>query len=384
MINQNTEGDSWGQLLSDFGIKDTQQEETPQQEEPATLPEPVTPEPIGADDFGSGIADFEAEGTAEEPAGSATESAEKKSIFSRFPKINFFGAPPEVSLDAVIEVSKSPSLDGKAFTSKTLEKMPVSQERKERKKRDRSGKDAAEVPSALVAVASQIDALVSVGKVEERSGRRAVASIFDDPVPESDEIRALKDLMGEQPHREAIPRETFQHEKETDSRPHGRGRRKPLAEERYPEESEVRGRGTRYRPPVEVDDLPESDFQMMDDDVPETRGRGRRGSRYSGGEHREREPIQNDVPQEEWSEVDVALQAGRGAPAPRGGRQQRYDKRRKPDRIEERPAEREHWEDEDRIVVSVHGDVPSWGEAIGDIIAGNIARRRTNSGRGRR
>jgi hypothetical protein len=375
MKNKNTEGDSWGQLLSDFGIEDQRQEE------PALSEEPKAVEP---DDFGAGLTDSKAETATESP-----KPKEKKSILSRFPKINFFGTPPDVSLDSVIEGTKSPSLGGKTFTDNKLEKMPVSQERTDRRKKGFQEKEAIKEPSAWSTVASQIDVLASgqdeKSKPGERPARRAVVSMFDEPVPESEEFRAAKNLMEEQPRRDESHREAF-FEEEASSRQRGRGRRSP-----EPEERETRGRGSRYKPPVEVDDLPEPDFEPVDDEPPRTRGRGRRGSRYDNGGYREREPIQiqDEVQQEEWSEVDVALQEGRG------GRQQRNDKRRRPERPERtaRPVrDRESVSDDnDSGTVAFLGDVPSWDEAIGDIISGNISRHkshssseRASSGRGRR
>jgi len=366
MTRKNTENDSWGQLLTDFGIED----KTPE-------------EPIESVE----VSDSEAE-----VADESSESKEKKSIFSRFPKINFFGAPPEASLDSVIEGVKSPSLGGRTFTDNKLEKMPLSQERA-----DRPEKKVAADPDAFSAVASQIDALASredaPTRSGERSAKRQVSSMFDDPIPESEEFRALKGIMGEPPppsREEPAYGETRRDpfvEEETDTWQRGRGRGRPKPQPR--EDREVRGRGARYRPPVEVDDLPETTFEPIDDEMPRARGRGRRGSRYAGDDnYRDREPIQDDLPQEEWSEVDAALQ-GRSEPAQRGGRRQRYDSRRGPERRErtERPAfdrDREPSDMEESGIVSAHGNVPSWDEAIGDIITANIARHKSFSGKGRR
>ena len=400
MKNRNTEGDSWGQLLSDFGIEDdsphndTVQTEAVHEGVAPLVESTAVQEPIDADGFAAGILDSRGEDANEE----ATPK-EKKSFFSRFPKINFFGAPPVVSLDSVIEAVKSPSLGGKAFTDNTLEKIPASQERKGRHKKDKQEKVVESKADAWSTVASQIDTLAS-GKdakgyqAEKRPGKRDVVSMFDDPIPESEELRTLKTMMDETPC-----------EEEPNSRQRGRGRgqqrretqyearpskRAPFASEEMPEEREVRevrGRGARYRPPVEVDDLPESDFVMMDDepaDEPVTpHGRGRRGSRHSGDDYRGREPMPaksmpfQEREHEEWSEVDVALQSGRGASAPRGGRNQRFDKRRDAARAE--PADIE-----DNVVVAYHTDVPSWDEAIGDIISGNLARHRSHAGSGGR
>ena len=389
MAKKNTEGDSWGELLSNLGIEDTAQEYAAQPEE--VQPEKVKteevktlPEPVDAVDFGAEPFDPGAEDADESPT-----PKEKKSIFSRFPKISFFGAPPEVSLDSVIEGTRSPTLGGKTFTDNTLEKMPVSQERKNRRAKDRQEEQE---PDAWSTVASQIGTLASGTDVEAkpttRQSRRAVSSMFDDPIPEPEEVRALKDLMGEPPYRDRTHRGA-PHEEESDFR--GRGRRQQR--ESPLEERGVRGRGSRHRSPVEVDDLPESNFEMMDEAAPTTRGvtrdRGRRGSRYPGDDYRSREPIQDDVSQEEWSEVDAALQAGRDGLAPRGGRHQRYDKRQKPEQRDGQTIGREPLDREDSGVVAYHGDVPSWDEAISDIISGNIARHRAghasggHTGRGR-
>ncbi|MDR0328964.1 MAG: hypothetical protein LBI05_11780, partial [Planctomycetaceae bacterium] len=140
MTNRNAESDNWGQLLSDFGIED----KNINNEIPDNVPPPervsrpekskpaVEPELTGADNFGVGLVDFDRETTDE-----SAKQKEKKSIFSRFPKMNFFGAPPEVSLDTVMEGVKSPSLGGKAFTDNKLEKMPLSHERTDRQQKNR-------------------------------------------------------------------------------------------------------------------------------------------------------------------------------------------------------------------------------------------------------
>ena len=388
MTNKNAESDNWGQLLSDFGIEDQTPEdvtppEIPRAIESSGMPERSSqgartlPKPVSSGDSAPEVSD-------ESPA-----PKEKKSIFSRFPKMPFFGAPPEVSLDSVIEGVKSPSLGGKAFTDSKMEKMPVSQERAERhKKNRREEKESTDEPNAWSAVASQIDALVSGGdlktKTKEQPAKRPVSSMFDDPVPESEESRALKNLMGEQPNRRETRRDAFL-EEESNSRQ--RGRRNPQSEER----EEFRGRGSRYRPPVEVDDLPESDFEPVEDEMPKTRGRGRRGSRYPEGNYRDRDSIREIAPQEEWSEVDAALQAGRND-SPRGdrdGRRQRYDKRRGAERMEESRMDREDREplsEEDSGIAVVLGNIPSWDDAIGGIIMDNMSKHKghSHSGRGRR
>jgi len=386
MTKNNAESDSWGQLLSNFGIEDRIQEDTTKSEElktvePAeTVKQPkVSSKSTESPEFGAGLIDSEAEDTDE-----STQPRGKKSIFSRFPKINFFGAPPEVSLDSVIEGVKSPSLGGKAFTDNKLEKMPLSQEWT-----DRQGKNNVAEP-ALTAVASQIDVLASgrdtKAKPGDRPAKRNVSSMFDEPIPVSEEERALKDIMGEPPRREESNREEIRRdaflEDEADTWQHGgRGRQKPL-----PKEKAVRGCGSRHRPSFEENNFVETDFEPVDDEAPQTRGRGRRGSRYAESNYRDREPIQDDAPQEEWSEVDAALQAGRRSEPvqrERGARRPRYDKRQRPERME--PAfDREASNIEDTDIVAVHGNVPSWDEAIGDIVAANIARHKSYSGRGRR
>jgi hypothetical protein len=397
MMTKNTGDDNWGQLLSDFGIEDNLRENAVTPEEPQAA-KPT--ESARSDDFGGGLVDSETQVSEE-----SMQPKEKKSIFSRFPKINFFGAPPEVSLDSVMEGVKSPSLGGRAFTDNKLEKMPVSQERTDRREKSRREKDVPREPDAWSTVASQIDVLASGDEpkeiTEERPTKRVISSMFDDPIPESEESRALKNLMEKQPNRQEVRGDAFL-EEEADFRQRGRGRRKP-----QPEEREIRGRGSRYRPPVEVDDLPESDFEMVDDETPAPRGRGRRGSRYSEESqnrgYRDREPIQDDVPQEEWSEIDAALQ-GRGEPSQRGGRRQRYDnqrenqrydKRRRPERFNESVMDREPLDEEESGVVAVHGNIPSWDEAVNDVLLGNMARHKGHghagggqsggrSGRGRR
>jgi len=355
-----TGSDSWGQLLSEFGIESQAQDES-------TPPESLPP----STDFATKDAD------------ASSQPKEKKQARSRFPKVNFFGTPPEVSLDSVIESVKSPSLGGKTFTDNKLEKMPVSQEWTDRQEKNVT------VPDAFSAVASQIDALASGGSElknsEGRPAKRQISSMFDDPVPESVEERALKNIMGEPVRREETRKETYS-DAESDTWQRSRGRQRPQSEER-----EGRGRGSRYKPPVEVDDLPESDFQPIDDEPVRPQGRGRRGSRYAENTYRERdrEPIRDDGPQEEWSEVDVALQqTGRGEPVQRGerergGRRPRYDKRREPEQTERPAFDRESSDLDDSGIVAVHGSIPSWDDAIGDIITANISRHKSQSGSGR-
>ena len=387
MTNQNMGSDNWGQLLSDFGIED---------QTPAEVTPPETPkvsEPSGMPERSpKGTRALPESAPSAEIPGESSAPKEKKSIFSRFPKMNFFGAPPEVSLDSVIEGVKSPSLGGKAFTDNKMEKMPISQERTDRQKKNRRESEPVDEPAdesnAWSAVASQINALASGGdlkpKTEKRPAKRSVSSMFDDPVPESEESRALKNLMGEQPNRRGSRRDAFLEEESGSRQREERGRRKPQSEER----EEFRGRGSRYRPPVEVDDLPESDFEPVEDETPRTQGRGRRGSRYPEKNYRDREPIRDEAPQEEWSEVDAALQAGRNdfpQQGERGGRRQRYDKRRGSGRMEESRMDREPLsDDEDSGVVAVHGNIPSWDDAIGGIIMDNISKHRGHSGRSRR
>lgn len=381
MMNKNTDGDSWGQLLSDFGIEDKKiiEHENPESakpEDPAEQPE----------SFGTGLTDSE----------ESANMKEKKSVFSRFPKINFFGVPPEVSLDSVIEGVKSPSLGGKAFTDNKMEKMPLSREQTDREEKHQQKTDTPDDFNAWAAVASQIDTLASdrgpKTNLEERPSKRNVASMFDDPIPESDEARALKNLMAERPERGEKHRADFL-EEESDSRHRGRRYSQPSQPES--EEKEVRGRGSRYKPPVVVDDLPEEEFEPIRDDEP--RGRGRRGSKYANsGDHRGQGRMKDNVQppheDEEWSEIDAALQqADRDKRAPRSGRQQRYDNRHydnqhRGKQMEEPVLNRDVPDEDDSGVVMVpHGNIPSWDEAIGDIVSGNIARHKSGlPSRGRR
>ena len=389
MTDKNTGDDSWGQLLSDLGIEDNIQGSAVEPENlHAAGPTGVAP----SNKLGEELIDSSA-GVSEE----SQPPKEKKSTFSRFPKVNFFGAPPEVSLNAVLEGVKSPSLGGKIFTDNKLEKMPVSQERTDRQERNRREKNVVGEPNAWSTVASQIDVLASGGDTQgipgERPAKRVVASMFDDPIPETEESQALQNLIGKQPRRQEIPRDAFL-EDDSDSRHRGRSRRKP-----QPDEREGGGRGSRYRSAVEIDDLPESDFEAIDDDVPVTRGRKRRGSRYAESNYRDREPIQDDAPQEEWSEIDAALQ-GRGEPMQRGGRRQRYDsprydKRRKPERRDDSTLNREPLNGDGSGIIAIHSNIPSWDEAVADVLLGNIARHKGHghsgggqaggrSGRGRR
>jgi len=377
--NAEAESDNWGQMLSDFGIEDT----TPV-EEPVEVPEATVPEAT-------------VEGAEQSPEQQSPEPKERKSNFSRFPKVSFFGAPPEVSLDSVIEGVKSPSLGGKTFTDNKLEKMPVSKEWTDRQEEKRE-KSVIPAPDALSTVAAQIDALASGEDVRAKSGerpaRRHVSSMFDDPIPESEEAKKLKNIMGEPPRRdehrrEELRRDAFREDESDSWQRGGRGRGRQNTQ---PPEKEVRGRGSRYRPPVEVDDLPETVFEPIEDDVPSSRERRRHGSRHAGNDFRDRdrgherdrgrdrEPIRDESPQEEWSEVDAALQ-GRGEPAQRGGRHPRSERRREPERPERSSFDREPSDVEEVGTVAAHWNVPSWDEAIGDIVAANVARHKSHSGR---
>ena len=392
MTNTNVGSDNWGQLLSDFGIEDEKRENETQPEvtkavrpsEPTGHQQQTFAEPTDAEGFGAGLVDPDSENPVE-----SSKPKEKKSIFSRFPKINFFGVPPEVDLDSVVEGVRSPSLGGKAFTDNKLEKMPVSQERTERLRTHRQEKGTPVASDALSAVASQIDVLASGGetipkgagtKSGERPTKRAVSSMFDDPVPESEEFRKCKDLMGEQQSRRGARTEPYLEggadSRHYDSQQRGRGRQNS-----QPEEKEVRSRGSRYRKPLDEDDLPVSDFEPMDDEMPVTRERGRRGSRYSGDSYRDRERSRDDeLPQEEWSEVDAALQAGQGGRPRRDS--QHSGRRRRPERVEEPMRDRESSDENGGGFVAVHGNIPCWDEAISDIIIGNIARHKSHSGSG--
>ena len=400
MTNKNREEDRWGQMLSDFGIED----QIPVEEEPSAEgsgnPARVGTRTSGLDESGvsnrlpTASSEEQTESGRLEGTDSKTEAAEessrtkeRKTILSRFPKINsFFGVPPQVSLDSVMEGAKSPSLGGKTFTDNKMEKMPFSQDRQDR--------NVVKRPDALSEVASQIDVLASRSETktrsEERSAKRHVSSMFEDPVHESEEARALKNLMEEQSHSDK-KRRFLEEEKDSQRRGQrqypteegeGRGRR-----QRQYSTDEARGRGSRSRLPVEEDDFSETDFESVDDKPVDdnrttSRERGRRSSRYAETGPRTPEHVRGDTPQEEWSEIDAALQAKNEQPRYRSQRQERvrHDKRRKPDWTEMPAAEREDSEVEDGGVVSAHGDVPSWEEAISGILSGNITRHSGASG----
>ena len=392
MTNKNTEEDRWGQLLSDFGIED----QTAERPDQVASDCPPRTSVSGPDEFGSGTpptvsSEERTKSDRLEETDSKTEvpkespgTKEKKTILSRFPKINsFFGVPPQVSLDSVMEGAKSPSLGGKTFTDNKLEKMPFSQDRQE--------KNIAKRSDAWSEVASQIDVLASGSETktrsEERPAKRHVSSMFDDPIPESEEARALKNLMEEQSHSDKKRRAAFL-EEEKDSPRRGRGQRQYPAEEVGGRgEMEGRGRGSRSRLPVEEDDLPETDFESVKGDRPVPRERGRRSSRYAEKVPRDLGHVREDLPQEEWSEIDAALQAKdeqtrRGHRSSRHERD-RHDKRRKPEWTEMPVAEREDSDVEDSGIVSVHGNVPSWDEAIEGILSGNIARHGSSGSSGK-
>jgi len=192
--------------------------------------------------------------------------------------------------------------------------------------------------------------------------------------------------MEERQGRRETRKESF-HEEGTDTRQRdaqqrGRGRQNLQLEQKN-----VRGRDPRYRKSNDEDVLPVSDFEPMDDAMPSTRERGRRGSRYSEDSYRDRERMQSDdLPQEEWSEVDVALQAGQGGRRQRSESRRSDDqyngRRRRPERIEEPVRDRASSDMDSGSFVAVHGNIPSWEEAVSDIIIGNIARHKSHSGVG--
>ena len=564
MIRKNTEGDNWGQLLSEFGIEHVPQGEVQPRgalDNHSALDNHGAPDHASAPDhvrqdderrpgnsssqdrtrqeslhsrsasglaemddssgFGLGLLDSPSDtrptaSTSEDSSDPDDRPKEKKSIFSRFPKINFFGASPQVLLDSDLDQPKS-------FTDNKLETMPISQELPHRQRKERQDAqrhtDSRRIPAdeqqpdAWSAVASQIGVIARRDEVtdadvgpspersndrqsdtrqsdtrqsEKRGSRRVISSMFDDPIPESDEVRTLKNMMGTPPEtagRDAvpsrsghsrgrdIPRDAF-HDSESEPREfdsRGRGRRMTRAEyhseddtnERTgAEERAGRGRGARYRPSIDSKQSPggrvdgrvdrnidvgivESDFVGADFEMIEERGdrptgprgRGRRGGQYDRTDYQEQRYSQNreqrEEHQEEWSEVDVALQAGSGGHPVRTGRRQydkphqnksRYDRSRGTERIDrdsveerilsERPigsrslnsrddnrdngnldngnrdmGGRDADDDMTPSVVAFHGDVPSWDDAVGGIISGNMTKHRTtpgHSGRGRR
>jgi hypothetical protein len=160
-------------------------------------------------------------------------------------------------------------------------------------------------------------------------------------------------------------RADFLEDEEMESKRRERNRRQVIPEDENPRG----GRGSRYRQPVktEIDDVSEENFEFEPvDDVPDNRTRSRRRE-------------QNEVPQEEWSEVDAVLQGETGQ---RGGRRQRFDKRQRPPKHEEKPKFNEDIAEEDSGMMTAHQNIPSWDDAVGDLISGNVARHKNSPRQG--
>ncbi|MDR0521022.1 MAG: hypothetical protein LBH00_04105 [Planctomycetaceae bacterium] len=371
MSNPNAE-DNWSQLLSDFGIQENPSD-TKSETKPVKETAPDKRRKARAEETRQTVPSEEAVPVPQETAGEDSGTKEKRSFFSRFPKISFFGVPPQPSSDSVAEGSPPNS-----FTGSKLEKMPVDLPHKE-KSEGKGGKYAAQKgkkADPYAVVAAQIDTLADA----EYPSRRSVPSMFDEPTPEPEEMRNLKNLIGEQPD-EDDRADSGVDEEFRQNRGHRRGRGQG-----YLEGSAPRGRGSRY-PSADsraADSCGEEtvenyEFEPVladDDDFPDSRPpRSRRGTRYSGNRREEPLPMpaENDLPQEEWSEVDEALQASHA----RSSRRPRYERPARPPRTESAVAE-DAAENEDTSGEIVHRNIPSWEEAVDELIAGNITRHKSH------
>lgn len=191
--------------------------EQAEQNEPA-------PEPAPSDSFGAGLIDeviseplvMPQELTAapvEDSAQTATaHSVEKpveevkkegrRSFFGRFPKMNLFGsASPKDALESVVEDIKTPSLSGKSFTSKTMEKLPIPTTSRRVKESEpaavsepktKADSDSATPSSAAdpwTQIVSQVDSLSGNSEPTTRLKRRPDNEAGETPTSEAKEPR---------------------------------------------------------------------------------------------------------------------------------------------------------------------------------------------------
>lgn len=445
-MSPKNQDDSWSLLASELGLEASAEEfqapvdqEADQTEETATtevaaasdssdsaelidVPAPtepmVSPEPA-SDAFGMGILSEEPE----QEADPAQPKESKKTFFGRFPKINLFGTSTRESFDSVVEGAKAPSLSGKSFTSKTLEKLPVSSRKSEPEnvapeepKESRKPKEVREPEESKMPprakekgaggqdpwsqIASQVGAISSGGPkdVEKEGtksdssisdskkrntrrrgrGRAAMASdsIFDESPRETEESLALKDLIENDPADstdEEVRRLTSIFEGEDDDIPPRRSARR-------------RGRRDSDETTVADPIVPE---KRVKEESPKKEARGRRGSRYERREESATayEPVEDgtlsegaawDI-EEESKPVERSSRKGRR----RGRRSEETD-----DRAMESTFDREETVSEPYSEsATTHRNIPSWDDAIEMLIDGNIARRgqrNSESRRGRR
>ncbi|GHT17710.1 hypothetical protein FACS1894189_4130 [Planctomycetales bacterium] len=401
MTNQK---DNWSQLLDDFGI-DAPVEKQEKQQEQVEVPAPVKPvassvaavplhvaAPVSTG-FGVGLiketpAPKTAPAKEDRPQRqeSQQEPQKKKSFFGRFPKINLFGTSAKEPLDAVVENVKSPSLSGKSFTSNKLEKAPTS--RKPRQEDPEPPKPAAKATAGSdpwSVLASQVDTLAEE-KTQEKPQRgqqrgqqreqqreyeprpsrrnnwkdrndsrqpRKSASIFDEPIPESEESLALKKLIGEQPKvvvEEIVEERRISYIDDEVSLPPKRGRG------RGRDEKPQRGRGISYETPEPVAETPREPREASRE--PREPHRGRRDHRFA--------------------EAEPAYTEDRTERSARPGRGSRFENKPKPvQRVGEDMYEEDTMQDAEELL---HRNIPSWDDAVGFLIENNIARHANFSG----
>ncbi|GHT10425.1 hypothetical protein FACS1894170_02500 [Planctomycetales bacterium] len=464
--------DNWSNLLNDFGIEDAAKQDNAEQAVSVDAHTGTTGVETVAEITNS--ATVTTTSSVEEVV--PPKSKERKSIFSRFPKINIFGLPPKDQIDAITNAGKSPSLAGKSFTGGTIEKTqgivrrqetenrrPEAGDRKPEEQatsgRGRGKRHEADLPatrstqqqdSALPSIVSQLDTIASGEKPGRGRHRQPPVSLFEEPAPESDEYKALKNIFDDPAEKSRNPRR-------------GEGRREYQQEDRY----------SKRQPIVVVDDVTlEDEWQEVDDEpvVVEERPRNRRGSfnnpegqrnnnreqqqprtndrnyppkrggvisgdrvvqhdidepaedrnrSYGRGRGNRNAPEGGNTPQRNYAPRDNYSRNNRNAPrdnyarddhnAPEGGNAPQRnvaprdsfarDDRNAPDggrnyaprtmgeRVVEREpiVEREYESDNDSAFiedeenqVQLHRNIPGWGDAIDDIIAGNMTRHRNN------
>ncbi len=374
-----------------------------------------------------------------EPPSEQSSRTEKKSFLARFPKINFFGSSTKETLDAVVEGVKAPSLSGKSFTSSTLEKVPGSTERAIRRSQpaqadpetlmkdpvarseNTSGKKPTESaqPDPWSQIASQVGALTGEPQgsktanaekkpssrpsqrdnAEQGRGRKRPPSMFEEPIRESEESLALKNMIGngETPSYEEEERRLqsmfvdSRENRSEESVAREPRDRKPREEERGDRgqrstdrrgRSEKQGRREYRQTPAPAEE--QSSEMPKENRSEEPRVRGRRGSRYAEDPQKQSSPIVPPVSQpaaqtdayDEPSSWDVESES---KPVERG-RRRRGRRSDKPVQEQRQSMDPQAFDEDDSPAPAMdfsqlHKKMPSWDEAIGAIVDGNIARR---------
>lgn len=439
-----------------------------QTEKRATKTETVKTPPAAEahDGFGAGLLDeprYESPDESDEPSEPTVESSDegpdggqaemgrgKKSFFDRFPKMNLFGAPPKESLKSVVEGTKKSPIGGKTFTSNTLEKVPHTKGRGSRKKEEPveekvlenadsaapdAGKDDAGA-NPWSTIAAQVG-VISTHKEPEaepkavdaknfdrkkdgrdrKRGRRTTPSLFDEPVPEAEESKTLKNLMESDAPQERL------HDHEAEKRlssmfgEPARENREEKEEQTPPAGRSERQRGGRRveRTPVTPPTTPPVESETDDDPFEHFRGRkepakrspaasseeprGRRGSKYA--ERDAKKPVSREQPREQSREQPreprnkrnsesaheepawISDREPQTTPSRRRGRRPESAGADVP--VSPRDVVRREPAPTEPPAVPVQKSMPSWDDAIGAIIDANIARHnqrpRKNGGR---